>query len=371
MINDYTEEKTCLYKGENYLVRDNGCVLRLPPDGKKPRKLDNNWTFGRKDKDTGYMMLSSARVHLIVACAFYGTQDTTKFVVDHIDTNRCNNRVENLRWLTRLENVLRNPITVKKIIYTCGSLENFLENPAAYRDVLSYNQNFDWMRTVSKEEANASLKRLQSWAEQDTASDTTKPSSLGEWIFKSYAQDEGEHLKMMQRSDRNKSSWSTSYQSYQSSPYPMEYNNDIQEEKEPELSKISEFPDGITPGTKQTWRVPTEFVFCPIKRGQNPLQEYFDTIVEGATFSKNSYGERNAIKKAFIPATEKTREYIAVITNTMDPFHPYETTEILYIDDWMIHFQGDKFHSFEGADKHLTQLQGLKWTGGETIDDCT
>ncbi|MBQ5790819.1 MAG: HNH endonuclease, partial [Thermoguttaceae bacterium] len=34
------------------------------------------------------------------ATAFYGAHDPTKFVVDHKDTNRCNNRVENLRWFT-------------------------------------------------------------------------------------------------------------------------------------------------------------------------------------------------------------------------------------------------------------------------------
>ncbi|WP_294143305.1 HNH endonuclease signature motif containing protein [uncultured Sanguibacteroides sp.] len=33
------------------------------------------------------------------------------YVVDHIDTNRQNNRIENLRWLTKLENVLLNPIS--------------------------------------------------------------------------------------------------------------------------------------------------------------------------------------------------------------------------------------------------------------------
>ena len=37
--------------------------------------------------------------------------------IDHIDTNRCNNRKENLRWFTKLENALNNEITRNKIIY--------------------------------------------------------------------------------------------------------------------------------------------------------------------------------------------------------------------------------------------------------------
>ena len=46
-INNYGEEKSCVYKDENYLVRDNGAVLRKPRPNQKPRKYDNEWTFGK------------------------------------------------------------------------------------------------------------------------------------------------------------------------------------------------------------------------------------------------------------------------------------------------------------------------------------
>lgn len=113
-INDYKEERTCIYKDEYYHVRDNGAVMRLTPEGKKPRSLDSVWTFGKKSSTNGYMTIGNHRVHIIVATAFYGPNDSKVYVVDHIDTNRCNNRVENLRWLTKLENILLNEITRKK-----------------------------------------------------------------------------------------------------------------------------------------------------------------------------------------------------------------------------------------------------------------
>lgn len=50
-------------------------------------------------------------------------------VIDHKDTNKCNNRPENPLWVTRLENALNNPITRNKIKYLCGSIEVFLKIP--------------------------------------------------------------------------------------------------------------------------------------------------------------------------------------------------------------------------------------------------
>ena len=107
----YIREEECIYKDERYSARDNGAVWRHPRDGKKPRPTDCQWTFGKPNDKTGYMEIGSARVHIIVAIAFHGMRDTKIYVVDHIDTNRRNNRMENLRWLTRLENVLLNPIS--------------------------------------------------------------------------------------------------------------------------------------------------------------------------------------------------------------------------------------------------------------------
>ena len=47
ILNDYTEIKECSYKGEHYSVRDNGAVLRHAREGKRIRKDDNTWTFGK------------------------------------------------------------------------------------------------------------------------------------------------------------------------------------------------------------------------------------------------------------------------------------------------------------------------------------
>lgn len=180
IINVFEKEVECLYKGETYSVRDNGAVLRHSQRDKKPRPTDNVWTYGKYNRKTGYAEIAGERVHRIIATAFQGEAPSPQYVVDHIDTNRRNNRPENLRWITKLENIILNPITVKKIELICGSIENFLKDPTMLRQV-SFDRDFEWMRTVSKEEASASLERLQSWAKSDKQ---LTGGSLGEWIYK-------------------------------------------------------------------------------------------------------------------------------------------------------------------------------------------
>lgn len=180
--NDYAQEKSCTYKGEVYSVRDNGAILRKTPEGKKARPLDNQWTFGTKNASNGYLTLGRHRVHIIVATAFYGERDSKVYVVDHIDTNRCNNRAENLRWLTRLENILLNDITRKKIEYICGSVEAFLANPSLLQGHEQEDRSFEWMRTVSKEEAENTLNNWKNLFLQ-TKEESINRSIVGDWIF--------------------------------------------------------------------------------------------------------------------------------------------------------------------------------------------
>src|SRR5437867_1878593 len=145
-------EVNCTYKDEQYSVRENGEVLRHPRVGKRPRPTDNKWTFGNPNDKTGYMEIAAVRVHRIVATAFLGIAPTKEHVVDHIDTNKRNNRPENLRWVTRLENILLNPITSKRIAIVCGSVEAFLADPSKFRGKFQQT-NYNWMGTVSAQEA--------------------------------------------------------------------------------------------------------------------------------------------------------------------------------------------------------------------------
>jgi hypothetical protein len=93
----FGREVTCTYRSETYRVRDNGAVFRRSRNGARLRPLENQWTFGRANKKRGYMYIASIPVHRVVATAFQGPQPSKDHIVDHIDTNRRNNRPENLR----------------------------------------------------------------------------------------------------------------------------------------------------------------------------------------------------------------------------------------------------------------------------------
>lgn len=269
-IDDYNEVKDCNYKGEHYSARDNGAIMRHQREGLRKRKLDEVWSFGVPNIATGYMDFCGERVHRIVATAFHGPAPSDQHVVDHIDTNRQNNRPENLRWLTKLENILNNEITRKKVELICGSIEAFLENPVLLYGHESEDKNFSWMRNVTKEEARISLEKLTEWAKTETK---PKGGSMGEWV-------------------------------YQNTPLfnhdnAVRFNEPIipempeEEEEEPEPLKTQ----SLTPNAIQlNWKYPVRFPCCPQEFTSNPLETYMANLEEGKVFSTNDYGDSSVLK---------------------------------------------------------------------------
>ena len=288
LIDEYKQEKSCEYKGDSFLARDNGAILRLPPQGKKPRKNDNVWTFGTKNLTNGYMFFtSSIRVHSVIAYAFHGKPLQENMVVDHIDTNRCNNRPENLRWVTRLENVLNNPITRKKIAYLCGSIEAFLENPRILDGKAS--ADFAWMRTVSKEDAEICKRNLERWAEEDsiyTKNISDSKKEIGEWIFND--------SKKANRTIPNDF---------------LLWNEEPREKSEEEIARENEYKkvlefrnainDSLSQGALQTgWSKKLQFPLCPSVLTENGLEDYAKVIERGKVVCINEDGIEVTIKSA-------------------------------------------------------------------------
>lgn len=273
LLDVFDREMRCEYKGRVYRVRDNGAICRLHKEGCRASKCDDIWTFGTKNPTNGYMILSGCRVHQIVCTAFHGEAPYSNMVVDHIDTNRCNNRPENLRWLTRLENVLKNPITCARIANICGSVEAFIANPSILRGHERLNGNFSWMKTVTSEEARISYERMMKWANNPIKS---QEGSLGEWIFQEHQSTTPPDAPMQYQP----------FSSYQASEEEV-YESLIHDEE----------TQSLTPNVVQiNWKTPTEFLCCPQQFSGNPLEAYLANLEEGKVFCTNEYGDSNVLR---------------------------------------------------------------------------
>ena len=316
LLEDYVHEKELDFDGDRFLVRDNGSLMRRPRVCRRKRPLDGVWTFGRRDKWSGYMHFASHVVHRLVARAFHGGPPSHEHVVDHIDTNRCNNRADNLRWVTRLENIILNPITLRRVVLAYGSLDNFFANPAfAERP----DRDIDWMRTVSQVEAETCHKRLLKWAASGALS---RGGQLGEWIY--------------------------------GRPRPT-YRG-----FEPPADGVS----GTRLASQRSWRTPSAFPCCPSDIGADPLADYACNLVSGAVFSRNQFGE------SLVEMAERGEAFISVLTvrAEQDAVKPWAVAKITLESGRFVHTNLGSFFEENGAMKAHHGLFGRTFDG-PSIDD--
>lgn len=258
------------------------------------------------------MHIGAEVVHRIVATAFCGKQCSEKHIVDHIDTNRRNNRVENLRWITRLDNLLQNPITLRRINIAYGSLDEFFNNPSAPLNPKAI-KNFDWMRTVSKQEAQESRERLLRWAESDQA---PKGGVLGDWI----------------------------YGARRDEPV-VEETPDVQ----------SPTPNVI----QRNWRTPSEFLKCPDKIC---LTEYAARLKFGTAFARNSYGQ-----SLVVTATGGDGLLSVVCNLPENPIKGWSVAKVTIENGKFVHEAVRTYFTLQGALKEHCTLLGIPFE--EFIDD--
>lgn len=150
-LEQFKQEVIASYRGESYLIRDNGAVCRQRRRDKRKRPLDEKWTFGVVSMHDGYRRVCGVPVHRIIATAFHGEAPTRDHIVDHLDTNRANNRAENLRWVTRLENLQNNPTTLRYIEKKWGSVEEMVNDQRSAEKAAPISGR-DWMQQVLIEE---------------------------------------------------------------------------------------------------------------------------------------------------------------------------------------------------------------------------
>lgn len=349
---DYVEVRECDYKDEHYSVRDNGAIMRHPK-GTRKRPKDNTWTFGNKTDD-GYMVFCGARVHIIVATAFLGDSPKPGMVVDHIDTNRCNNRPTNLRWLTKLENILLNEYTRSKVEYICGSIENFLNNPQLLFGHESEDSNFTWMRTVTKEEAQNTLAHLdQLKARKRPMVELPNGVRMSEWVYESIQQKKRESLAiaMAPRTSRTE-------------PSDGFYEGPIHNEPEPE-PEPQPFPTARPLAFQLGWKPYTtpDFPCCPNEVSDAPLQDYLNNLEKGKVVISTNYGE------SLVHEFTICNDELLIVTHIPGGLKEWGMLSVEWDGQRYIHYSRRTYFDENGALAAYTRAQGKEWDGPDSIDN--
>jgi hypothetical protein len=312
MLHSFELECEVTFKGDTFRVRDNGAVFRHARPNARPRKHDEVWTFGTVDKHKGYPVIGSHVVHQIVASAFHGPRPSKNHVVDHIDTNRQNNRLDNLRWVTRLENILLNPITCARIVLAYGSLEAFFENPRACTV-----PNWDWMRTVTKEEAQECRRRLLEWAEKGQVG---RGGILGDWLYK----------------PRSRRAWSSN--KIQTGMRGVAVRDTSAE------PQMLDTPSLTAGACQRKWRTPTEFPECPASASDDALRGYLERLKPGVIFAQNQFGASTVVD-----AGMGSDRIMSVVCNTPTGVKDWTHAKVFVDGETFCHEAGGTFFTQEGA----------------------
>lgn len=323
-INDYTQEKTCIYKDESYSVRDNGAVMRHSRDSGRKRPLDNEWTFGNPDKSNGYLFIAGIQIHRIVATAFHGEAPSKEHVVDHKNTNKQDNRPENLRWVTKLENIILNPITCKKIMYLTGKPIDYVLHHIEILHKIDLPSDISWMRRVTEQEGKNCYENLLHWANEDTIRATEKRGKIGEWI------------------------------------YQRRFFAEINRDNHLIYTKTENAVHD-----RNRMKLPSEYPSCPSGDYEHSLDEYIANLKTGELFFKTAYSS-SLVEEAVIHEDKIIVRTRSANLNAIKKFH---VTTVSLVNNTFVHeLYKSCFHE-DSSQKYFTILQGKEWTGGAVFDD--
>lgn len=377
LLNTFTEVRECDYKGEHYSVRDNGAIMRHPKTT-RVRPKDNIWTFGDPN-DKGYCAFCGEVVHRVVAFAFLGKPENDQMVVDHIDTNRQNNRPKNLRWLTKLENALNNPVTRKRIEYLCGgNIQKFIDNPSCLRDLTGTNQDLMWMRTVSAEEAKACYDKVMSWALRPSSETLAHGGKMGEWIYESqWSQKELDDVwgKPLEYDGGNKmeDGWGEPIDptkmdaTFWGEEFLKEYSKkeEKQEIEEADENEIAYYKTSNDIAVQTGWSPHTnpEFPCCPKEVSNQPLHDYLRNLKDGKVFVTANYGESTVFEFTLY------QDKILVITKIPNGIKHFALTTIEWNGEVFVHTSKGTFSEENGVRAAYTRAQDKEWDGPDSIDN--
>jgi hypothetical protein len=192
----------------------------------------------------------------------------------------------------------------------------------------------EWMRVVTKEQAQESRRRLLEWAEKGQ---TGRGGTLGDWIYKT----------------TSRAALLTIKGSAAGVAAPVE-------------PEILDTPSLTAGAFQRKWRTPTEFPECPEILSGGTLKQYLERLKPGAIFARNRYGESIVVEAGIGP------EAHSVICNTPTGVKDWTHAKVFVDGEKFCHESGGTFFTQEGALKAHCMAIGAPFEAYEgSIDDYT
>lgn len=313
-INDFKEERTCVYKNETYSVRDNGSVLRHSGNSTRKRRIDNTWTFGTVDT-RGFMLIGGERINRIVATAFCGNPPTEQFVVFHKNYNSQDNRAQNLSWVTKFEFKILQPSIQSQLQILLGmKIEAILSDISILQKIDVPNLN--WMKSVTQEEADICLQKFID-------------------------------LKFSSPQEIEQLDWHNQNNKLKLKALNPDYRKSLT-------------PNAVVIGNM----IPSYFPCCPQEKTDNPLQDYLKKLQPGNVYYMNSK-YKTLVKQTAL----YNNKIIIKCESAKDTIKPWSVSTISYENGLYVHDLYKTCFEEKSADKYISVLQGIEWTGEGVIDD--
>ncbi len=315
-IEDFKEEKICIYKNETYSARDNGAVLRHSKENSRKRQIDGIWTFGKLD-DKGFMRIGGEKINRIIATAFLGSPENEQYVVFHKNYNSQDNKPQNLAWVTKFEfKILQPNIQSQLRMLTGKKIEEILSDVSIFRTIDA--PNLIWMKDVTQKDADKCLEKYID-------------------------------LKFSTKDEIETVNW-----------------NSVENRKQIKNIDIDLHPSLTPNAVVEGNMVPSYFPCCPQEINDKPLQTYFENLKEENVYYMNSKYKVLILERALCD------NKIILKCESADgekAIKPWSVSTIRFENGMYIHSLYKTCFQKESADKYFTVLQGKEWTGGNVFDD--
>ena len=126
---------------EDYVIRSDGVVINIITKRELKGGI-NDWGYVRVGL-TNEGKKKNFQLHRLLGKAFISGEDETHNTIDHIDQNKLNNSLDNLRWATRSEQGINRKIKAGNT----GELQIYLTRFNTYEVKIRRNNKYIYQKT--------------------------------------------------------------------------------------------------------------------------------------------------------------------------------------------------------------------------------